>query len=64
MFSKSINVFGTSWKSQLNETEILKSKFLTLDPATEEYSQVPYPLGIDPVWQVSFFFFFIIFFEH
>ncbi|EEB18611.1 vacuolar proton translocating ATPase 116 kDa subunit A isoform, putative [Pediculus humanus corporis] len=53
MFSKSINVFGTSWKSQLNETEILKSKFLTLDPATEEYSQVPYPLGIDPVWQLA-----------
>lgn len=52
MFSKSINLFGSSWSINESENSIIGNKSITLDPATGDYSQAPYPLGLDPVWQV------------
>ncbi|XP_071443370.1 V-type proton ATPase 116 kDa subunit a 1-like [Hetaerina americana] len=53
-FSKSFNIFGSSWKSPYNSTTLLKNPQLTLDPAFEEsYAQYPYPFGFDPVWQLA-----------
>lgn len=52
MFSKSINLFGSSWSINESQNSIIGNKSMTLDPATGDYSQAPYPLGLDPVWQV------------
>ncbi|CAH1738660.1 V-type proton ATPase 116 kDa subunit a 1 isoform X2 [Aphis gossypii] len=53
VFSKSINLFGSSWSNNESPSSILGNKSITLDPATKDYSQEPYPLGLDPVWQVA-----------
>lgn len=56
VFSKSFNVFGSSWivnNSTVNQTDIIGNKELTLDPKTTQFSQVPYPIGLDPVWQIA-----------
>ena len=54
VFSKSVNVFGSSWNaSSLNATLISHNSELTMDPATEQYHQTPYPLGLDPVWALA-----------
>jgi len=52
VFSKSVNIFGSSWSINESQSSIIGNKSITLDPATEDYSQEPYPLGLDPVWQV------------
>lgn len=52
VFSKSFNLFGSSWKFT-NITIVQGHKELTLDPATDSYSQIPYPIGLDPVWQIA-----------
>lgn len=66
MFSRSFNIFGSNWSSRASNETLRNATFLILDPATSEYSQVPYPLGIDPVWQVKglwgFFVFFVFIF--
>ena len=50
LFSKSVNIFGSSWNANLySEADVLKNKVLTLDPKNM-YSNVPYPIGVDPVW--------------
>ncbi|XP_054750991.2 V-type proton ATPase 116 kDa subunit a 1-like [Lytechinus pictus] len=55
-FSKSLNIFGSSWTA--NGTECLKdfdpqsTKQAMLDPKYC-YSGVPYPFGLDPVWQIA-----------
>lgn len=54
VFSKSINVFGSYWyvnrtKEFLQEPDL---KEVMLDPKTSYYDY-PYPVGIDPVWQVG-----------
>lgn len=53
LFSKSVNVFGSSWLSPYNYSTLQHNHFLQLNPNTEGYSQSPYPLGLDPVWMVS-----------
>lgn len=53
VFSKSVNVFGSSWTIPYNKSTILENPHLELDPATNAYAQVPYPLGLDPVWNVA-----------
>lgn len=50
VFSKSLNIFGSSWYITYNEKTILENPFLQLDPATNDYKQYPYPMGMDPVW--------------
>ncbi|XP_071443380.1 V-type proton ATPase 116 kDa subunit a 1-like isoform X2 [Hetaerina americana] len=54
VFSKSFNIFGSSWKNPYNESTLLSNGELSLDPAFEEsYTQYPYPFGFDPVWQLA-----------
>ncbi|XP_071516185.1 V-type proton ATPase 116 kDa subunit a 1-like isoform X2 [Panulirus ornatus] len=55
VFSKSINIFGSSWHGNAyNDSTILENKELTLDPGdTKQYDQYPYPFGLDPMWQIS-----------
>jgi len=57
IFSKSMNIFGSSWTVGTNRTvEILtyphvEAGFNPGDP--EDWSNVPYPVGIDPMWQLA-----------
>lgn len=54
VFSLSMNVFGSAWSAtRYNETALMVNRHITLDPATTDYAQTPYVLGMDPVWQVS-----------
>ncbi|XP_037802746.1 V-type proton ATPase 116 kDa subunit a1-like isoform X1 [Penaeus monodon] len=56
VFSKSFNIFGSSWHINPNATvENLEHwEELTLDPAyREEYTGKPYPFGFDPMWQIA-----------
>ncbi|XP_015604687.1 V-type proton ATPase 116 kDa subunit a [Cephus cinctus] len=53
VFSKSTNVFGSSWKINYNISTIEGNEELQLAPGTADYVQVPYPLGMDPVWSVA-----------
>lgn len=48
IFSKSINIFGSSWSAKNYTTQSLTM----LDPK-KHYSGNPYLFGIDPVWQIS-----------
>uniref|UniRef100_A0A663EDZ5 V-type proton ATPase subunit a n=1 Tax=Aquila chrysaetos chrysaetos TaxID=223781 RepID=A0A663EDZ5_AQUCH len=60
-FSKSFNIFGSSWhiipmfkNSSWNKDVLLDNTVLQLDPAVPGvYSGNPYPFGIDPIWNVA-----------
>lgn len=40
--------------SLCSESTIQDNKELTLDPGdVKQYDQYPYPLGLDPMWQIS-----------
>lgn len=53
VFSKSVNLFGSSWTPQFpeNKTDFDPAGQI-LDPG-ESFSGSPYPIGLDPVWQIS-----------
>lgn len=51
VFSKMTNIFGSSWKVNYTDSDYMNNKDLTLDPRFE-YIQIPYPVGMDPIWQV------------
>lgn len=55
VFSKSINIFGSRWQTyNLNTTGVkLLPNEIMLDPATPEYMGTPYPIGMDPIWQLA-----------
>ncbi|XP_064079835.1 V-type proton ATPase 116 kDa subunit a 1-like isoform X1 [Macrobrachium nipponense] len=54
VFSKALNIFGSSWHGRYNESTLKTNKELTLDPGDPEmYDQYPYPFGLDPMWQIS-----------
>ncbi|XP_012288952.1 V-type proton ATPase 116 kDa subunit a isoform X2 [Orussus abietinus] len=53
LFSKSVNVFGSSWKIRYNYSTVRNNADLQLDPGTDDYTQSPYPLGMDPAWMVA-----------
>ena len=55
VFSKSLNIFGSNWHNNYNESTLRGSKDLQLNPSTSDYDQYPYPIGLDPIWQVSDF---------
>lgn len=50
-FSKSLNIFGTSWRNVYEDGVLMNHTMLELDPKTA-YIQTPYPFGMDPAWQV------------
>lgn len=54
IFSKSMNIFGSNWKVNLNTTEIngITNTYM-LNPSTHDYLEYPYPIGMDPVWQLA-----------
>ncbi|PNF27426.1 V-type proton ATPase 116 kDa subunit a isoform 1 [Cryptotermes secundus] len=52
-FSKSLNVFGSYWSVNYNASTVMSNKDLQLNPSTTDYQQYPYPIGLDPVWQVA-----------
>ncbi|KAM7334321.1 hypothetical protein ACRRTK_007641 [Alexandromys fortis] len=59
-FSKSLNIFGSSWSvrpmfSDGNWTEdtLLGSSVLQLNPAIPGVFGGPYPFGIDPIWNIA-----------
>ncbi|KFP01738.1 V-type proton ATPase 116 kDa subunit a isoform 4 [Calypte anna] len=60
-FSKSFNIFGSSWhiipmfkNNTWNKNVLLHNTMLELDPAVPGvYSGNPYPFGIDPIWNIA-----------
>ncbi|XP_041643197.1 V-type proton ATPase 116 kDa subunit a2-like [Cheilinus undulatus] len=59
-FSKSLNLFGSRWsvnamfKAKVwTEADVQGNRFLTLDPNVTDVFQGPYPLGIDPIWNLA-----------
>ncbi|XP_071108345.1 V-type proton ATPase 116 kDa subunit a1-like isoform X13 [Haliotis cracherodii] len=53
-FSKSFNIFGSAWRPHYEESLLeVPDIELTLDPALFFRNSTPYPLGIDPIWQLS-----------
>ncbi|CAF3762165.1 unnamed protein product [Rotaria sp. Silwood1] len=65
VFSKSLNIFGLSWRVRFGDDILTKSGVDTvqLEPVPynytksieyqQMYSGTPYPFGLDPVWQLS-----------
>lgn len=52
MFSKSTNIFGSHWNVSVPFKEVMVDKHILLDPK-DYYSNTPYPVGMDPVWQIA-----------
>ncbi|MCI4388512.1 hypothetical protein PGIGA_G00086770 [Pangasianodon gigas] len=59
-FSKSLNIFGSGWSVKAMFTEqqwtnetLQLNAFLTLDPNVSGVFTGPYPLGIDPIWNMA-----------
>uniref|UniRef100_A0A336MIE0 V-type proton ATPase subunit a n=2 Tax=Culicoides sonorensis TaxID=179676 RepID=A0A336MIE0_CULSO len=52
IFSKSLNLFGSRWKIDMNLSTVETNHILQLDPK-DQYVGTPYPFGMDPVWQVA-----------
>ncbi|XP_078034996.1 V-type ATPase subunit a family protein Vha100-1 isoform X3 [Augochlora pura] len=54
IFSKSLNIFGSNWKIAYNYSTVNTNRDLQLNPSSkDEYYQYPYPIGMDPVWQLA-----------
>ncbi|CAI5446224.1 unnamed protein product [Caenorhabditis angaria] len=56
VFSKSFNLFGSSWQNSIPESTLEKP----LDPESTfmlipelAYAGTPYPVGVDPIWNVA-----------
>ena len=57
VFSRSLNIFGSSWTIDgYTIDDITGNAELTLSPYTHfaRFNASPYPVGLDPVWQVIF----------
>ncbi|XP_068594441.1 V-type proton ATPase 116 kDa subunit a [Brachionichthys hirsutus] len=59
-FSKSLNIFGSGWsvKAMFDQKEwsfddVRANRFLTLDPNVTGVFKGPYPVGIDPIWNLA-----------
>jgi len=51
IFAKSVNIFGSTWLNQYNQSTLLSNQHLQLNPnSTLNYT---YPFGMDPVWQMA-----------
>ena len=54
VFSKSVNVFGSSWHTHQSDKDILSRKNDMIDPAEKKgWYGNPYPFGVDPIWQIA-----------
>ncbi|XP_053517339.1 V-type proton ATPase 116 kDa subunit a 1 isoform X5 [Artibeus jamaicensis] len=58
-FSKSLNIFGSSWSvrpmfiSNWTEETLLGNSVLQLNPTVPGVFGGPYPFGIDPIWNIA-----------
>ncbi|XP_036954030.1 V-type proton ATPase 116 kDa subunit a [Acanthopagrus latus] len=55
-FSKSLNIFGSGWSVKAmgwKKEDMHENRFLTLDPNVTGVFKGPYPLGIDPIWNLA-----------
>ncbi|CAH1241478.1 ATP6V0A1 [Branchiostoma lanceolatum] len=55
-FSKSLNIFGSSWHmANISDEDIKNNEMLELDPnVTAIYTPgSPYPFGLDPIWNMA-----------
>uniref|UniRef100_A0A8C7LHV5 V-type proton ATPase subunit a n=1 Tax=Oncorhynchus kisutch TaxID=8019 RepID=A0A8C7LHV5_ONCKI len=60
-FSKSLNIFGSGWNVSAMfksgnwtwDSTLRTNAFLTLDPIVPGVFKGPYPLGIDPIWNLA-----------
>lgn len=53
VFSKSMNIFGPAWRTTYNTSFVMNNAEITLDPATADLDVDPYPIGLDPTWQLA-----------
>uniref|UniRef100_A0A8R1TZQ3 V-type proton ATPase subunit a n=1 Tax=Onchocerca volvulus TaxID=6282 RepID=A0A8R1TZQ3_ONCVO len=56
VYSKSFNLFGSSWRniySDLNKLEYERELMLTPQWAYYNVSVGPYPIGVDPIWNLA-----------
>uniref|UniRef100_A0A8B9LFC4 V-type proton ATPase subunit a n=1 Tax=Astyanax mexicanus TaxID=7994 RepID=A0A8B9LFC4_ASTMX len=52
-FSKSLNIFGSSWSVRPMFDVLKENRVLQLDPAVKGVFGGPYPIGIDPIWNLA-----------
>ena len=58
-FSKSFNLFGSSWSSPFNKTTINSylaanpERPVIITPESQDLSGGPYPIGVDPIWNLA-----------
>ncbi|GAB6031884.1 hypothetical protein CHUAL_010280 [Chamberlinius hualienensis] len=52
IFSKAFNIFGSAWTSNYTLSDLRSNELLQMNPVSTYYG-VPYPFGIDPIWQFS-----------
>ncbi|CAB1322044.1 unnamed protein product [Coregonus sp. 'balchen'] len=52
-FSKSLNIFGSGWSVNAMDSTLRTNAVLTLDPNVPGVFNGPYPLGIDPIWNLA-----------
>uniref|UniRef100_A0A674NNY9 V-type proton ATPase subunit a n=1 Tax=Takifugu rubripes TaxID=31033 RepID=A0A674NNY9_TAKRU len=53
-FSKSLNVFGSGWSVRpMFDPQVGGNRLLQLDPAIDGVFKGPYPIGIDPIWNIA-----------
>lgn len=54
IFSKSVNLFGSSWVIQYNTSTVMENKDLELNPGSDDLiADSVYFAGLDPVWQLA-----------
>ena len=54
VFSKSMNIFGSSWKINYNVSTVMSNPELELNPASSDLiADSVYIIGLDPVWQIA-----------
>ncbi|KAF6776504.1 hypothetical protein AHF37_03983 [Paragonimus kellicotti] len=59
VFSRSLNIFGSSWYPTYDNATLVLNDALQLEPGTVNqttdrmFAGYPYPFGLDPVWQLS-----------
>jgi V-type H+-transporting ATPase subunit a len=55
IFSKSMNIFGSSWSVNMSKLQALElEEQMNLNPSFD-YGGTPYFIGMDPIWQVQLF---------
>lgn len=52
MFGKSMNIFGSKWRSRYDLNTVNNHHTFQMDPK-DAFLNDPYPFGIDPIWSLS-----------